>query len=56
MSSGLGKIEELCGFYKHRGDCHHSTEAAAVIQRLIELFRPEFEQRMGAFAVARNPA
>jgi NADH:ubiquinone oxidoreductase subunit F (NADH-binding) len=46
MTSGLAKIEELCEFYKYRGDCHHSTASASVIQRLITLFRDEFEQRM----------
>jgi len=46
MTTGLAKIEEMCEFFKHRGDCHHSTEAARVIQRLIELFRPEFEAHM----------
>lgn len=50
MTSGLAKIEELCEFYKHRGDCAHSTEAATVIQRLVQLFRPEFE------ALAPKPA
>jgi NADH-quinone oxidoreductase subunit F len=46
MTSGLAKIEEMCEFFKHRGDCHHSYEAATVLQRLIELFRPEFEARI----------
>jgi NADH-quinone oxidoreductase subunit F len=50
MTSGLAKIVELCEFYKYRGDCHHSTEAASVIQRIIELFRPEFEARLAPAA------
>lgn len=44
-SEGLDKIDVLCQFYKHRGDCHHSHEAASVIQSLLERFRPEFEAR-----------
>jgi NADH-quinone oxidoreductase subunit F len=57
MTSGLAKIEEFCEFYKYRGDCHHSTEAASVIQRLIALFRPEFEARLAPDSEgARIPA
>lgn len=52
MTDGLAKISELCEFYKFRGDCHHSTEAASVIQRLIELFRPEFEERANPSAAS----
>jgi NADH-quinone oxidoreductase subunit F len=40
---GVAKIEEFCEFFKHRGDCHHSVEAATVLQRVIELYRTEFE-------------
>ena len=40
---GLEKIRHLCEFYKYRGDCHHSTEAANSIQSLLKLFRNEFE-------------
>lgn len=40
---GLDKIRHLCQFYKYRGDCHHSTEAASSIQRLLDLFPHEFE-------------
>ncbi len=40
---GLDKIRHLCEFYKHRGDCHHSVESANSIQRLLDLFRHEFE-------------
>ena len=38
-------------FFKYRGECHHSTEAANVLQRLVELFRSEFEARIPAPAV-----
>ena len=41
---GLDKIRHLCEFYKYRGDCHHSTEAATSIQRLLDLFPAEFEK------------
>jgi NADH-quinone oxidoreductase subunit F len=41
---GLDKIRQLCEFYKYRGDCHHSMEAANSIQRLLELFPSEFEK------------
>lgn len=40
---GLEKIRHLCEFYKYRGDCHHSTEAANSIQSLLKRFRNEFE-------------
>jgi len=40
---GLEKIRHLCEFYKYRGDCHHSTEAANSIQSLLKLFKNEFE-------------
>jgi NADH:ubiquinone oxidoreductase subunit F (NADH-binding) len=56
MTTGLAKIEEFCEFYKYRGDCHHSTEAASVIQRLIALFRPEFEARLAPAPVAAEEA
>jgi NADH-quinone oxidoreductase subunit F len=42
---GIDKITTLCQFYKHRGDCHHSYEAASVIQALLTQFRSEFEER-----------
>jgi len=49
---GLEKIRHLCEFYKYRGDCHHSTEAAASIQSLLSLFPDEFEShRAGAGCV-----
>jgi NADH-quinone oxidoreductase subunit F len=41
---GLDKIRHLCEFYKYRGDCHHSTEAADSIQRLLDLFPAEFKK------------
>ncbi len=56
MTSGLAKIEEMCEFFKHRGDCHHSYEAATVLQRLIELFRPEFEARIPSPVASTEPA
>jgi len=40
---GLDKIHHLCEFYKYRGDCHHSTEAANSLQSLLKRFRNEFE-------------
>jgi len=40
---GLDKIRHLCEFYKYRGDCHHSTEAANSIQSLLSQFADEFE-------------
>ncbi len=40
---GLDKIRHLSEFYKYRGDCHHSTEAANSIQSLLERFKQEFE-------------
>jgi NADH-quinone oxidoreductase subunit F len=40
---GLDKIRHLSEFYKYRGDCHHSTEAANSIQALLKLFKNEFE-------------
>lgn len=43
LSQGLDKIRDLCEWYKHRGDCHHSTEGARAIQSLIELFCDELE-------------
>lgn len=37
------KIPHLCEFYKYRGDCRHSFEAASSIQSLFYKFRNEFE-------------
>ena len=42
-TEGLDKIRHLCEFYKFRGDCHHSTEAANAIQSLLKRFMNEFE-------------
>ena len=42
-AQGLDKIRHLCEFYKFRGDCHHSTEAANAIQSLLKRFMNEFE-------------
>lgn len=42
-TKGLDKIRHLCEFYKYRGDCHHSTEAANSIQSLLLKFTDEFE-------------
>jgi len=42
-AEGLAKISHLCEFYKYRGDCHHSTEAAGSTQALLKLFKNEFE-------------
>ena len=39
------KIPHLCEFFKYRGDCHHSYEAATSIQTLYNKFRTEFEDR-----------
>lgn len=45
-AEGLDKIRHLCEFYKFRGDCHHSTEAANSIQALLKRFMNEFEDHM----------
>jgi NADH-quinone oxidoreductase subunit F len=42
-AEGLDKIQHLCEFYKYRGDCHHTTEAATSIQSLLRRFKHEFE-------------
>jgi NADH-quinone oxidoreductase subunit F len=44
---GLEKIRLLCEFYKFRGDCHHATESANSIQRLLDLFPAEFKEHEG---------
>lgn len=44
---GLDKIRHFCEFYKYRGDCHHSTESANSIQRLLDLFPAEFKEYEG---------
>jgi NADH-quinone oxidoreductase subunit F len=43
---GLEKISYLCEFFKYRGDCHHSTEAAGSVLSLLNAFPEEFEQHM----------
>lgn len=45
-TEGLDKVRHLCEFYKYRGDCHHSTEAANSIQGLLKRFRNEFEDHI----------
>jgi NADH-quinone oxidoreductase subunit F len=40
--TGLDKISHLCEFFQYRGDCHHSSEAANVLMRLLSLFQEEF--------------
>jgi NADH-quinone oxidoreductase subunit F len=40
---GLDKIRHLSEFYKYRGDCHYSTEAATSIQSFLARFTEEFE-------------
>jgi NADH-quinone oxidoreductase subunit F len=52
---GIAKIEEFCEFFKHRGDCHHSVEAATVLQRVIDLYRAEFEARVAADTASAAP-
>ena len=42
-ATGLDKIRHLAEFFKYRGDCRHSTEAASSIQSLLALFTREFE-------------
>ncbi len=44
---GLDKIAGICEFFKHRGDCHFSVEAATALQTLLHLFRDEFEALRG---------
>jgi NADH:ubiquinone oxidoreductase subunit F (NADH-binding) len=43
---GLEKISYLCEFFRYRGDCHHSTEAAGSVLSLLNAFPEEFEQHM----------
>lgn len=43
---GLDKILHLCEFFKYRGDCHHSVEAANTLISLVTTFRAEFEYHM----------
>lgn len=43
---GLDKISHLCQFFKYRGDCHHSTEAATSLTSLLSAFRQEFHDHM----------
>jgi NADH-quinone oxidoreductase subunit F len=45
-AKGLDKISLLCEFFKYRGDCHHSTEAAASVMSLLDAFPEEFNQHM----------
>lgn|GEM_PF-580546 len=45
-TKGLDKILTLCEFFKYRGDCHHSTEAATALISLIKAFPEEFEHHM----------
>lgn len=49
-AEGLDKIRHLCEFYKYRGDCHHSTEAANSIQALLKRFENEFEDHRSGSA------
>jgi NADH-quinone oxidoreductase subunit F len=43
---GLDKILHLCEFYRYRGDCHHSVEAANTLISFVTTFRAEFEHHM----------
>lgn len=43
---GLDKILQLCEFFRYRGDCHHSVEAANTLISLVRTFRVEFEYHM----------
>lgn len=45
-AKGLDKILDLCEFFKYRGDCHHSIEAANTLISLVKTFRNEFEYHM----------
>ncbi len=45
-AKGLDKISLLCEFFKYRGDCHHSTEAAACVVSLLNAFPEEFNYHM----------
>ena len=42
---GLDKIKILCEFFKYRGDCGYSKEAANSLQALLANFEDEFEDR-----------
>jgi NADH:ubiquinone oxidoreductase subunit F (NADH-binding) len=43
---GLDKISHLCSFFKYRGDCHHTTEAASSLISLLSVFREEFDDHI----------
>lgn len=43
---GMDKISHLCTFFKYRGDCHHTTEAASSLISLLSVFRKEFEDHI----------
>jgi NADH-quinone oxidoreductase subunit F len=43
---GLDKITHLCEFFKYRGDCNHSNEAATTLISLVSKFRREFDYHM----------
>lgn len=45
-AKGLDKLTHLCEFYRHRGDCHHSAEAAGSILALMAIFPDEFNAHM----------
>ena len=60
---GLEKISLLCEFFKYRGDCHHSTEAAASVMSLLNAFPEDFNQHVlhgtckaPEFATENSPA
>lgn len=45
-ATGLDKITQLCEFYKHRGDCNHSKEAAVTMQSILHKFNAEFQEML----------
>jgi len=45
-AQGLDKILYLCEFFKFRGDCHHSVEAASSLLSLLRAFPEEFARHM----------
>jgi NADH-quinone oxidoreductase subunit F len=53
-AQGIDKITHLAEFFKHRGDCRHSAEAANAIQGILHEFREEFEAERAALAQAAH--
>jgi NADH:ubiquinone oxidoreductase subunit F (NADH-binding) len=52
--TGLDKIPHLCTFFRYRGDCHHTTEAASSLISILTAFRGEFNDHI-QFGKCRLP-